>query len=284
MAEYTRGPRMVAGGAAGGFEEDFVPMSDERAAALSREAEQATLDEIKKMIAPSEKPKKAKSAMSDKRAAELLAKADAATNELLAKIGGPVTMTKAAATAARRKVSPTQARVQEPVIPNYMIREDGTIKGQGYFGPIQHASGAGSTELSIGYGEPTSRAYTHRSDRLYPSLVPTLTREEIGAVVGGDEFPESVYQKARAYGEQRLAQGRSPFAQVGEQYPAPGYEQQFMTAYPSAVMSYPNRTVGYQYAAGAPVTPYMSPVASRPIPVEPNMSLATAMSSRRRVR
>lgn len=164
------------------------------------------------------------------------------------------------------------------------IREDQTLKAQGYFGPVRHASGASSTELSIGYGEPTSRAYTHKSDRLYPSMVPTLTRDELDAVVGGGEWPESVYDKAQAYGEQRLAQGKSPFAKPGEQYPAPGYEDQFMAAYPSAVMSYPDRTVGYQYAAGAPVTPFMSPVASRPVPVEPNMSLATALRAQRRAR
>lgn len=161
------------------------------------------------------------------------------------------------------------------------IREDETLKAQGYFGPIKHASGASSTELSIGYGEPTSRAYTHKSDRLYPSMVPTLSREELDAVVGGEDWPESVYDKARAYGEQRLAQGKSPFAKPGEQYPFPGYEDQFMKQYPGAVMSYPDQTVGYQYAEGAPVTPFMSPVASRPVPVEPNMSLATALRASR---
>lgn len=157
------------------------------------------------------------------------------------------------------------------------IREDQTLKAQGFFGPIQHVSGASSTELSVGYGEPTSRAYTHRSDRLFPSMVPTLTREELNAVVGGGEWPESVYEKAQAHGESRLARGLSPFAKPGEQYPAPGYEEQFMRQYPSAVMSYPNRTVGYQYAEGAPVTPYMSPVASQPIP-EPAMQSGSAIA------
>jgi hypothetical protein len=164
------------------------------------------------------------------------------------------------------------------------IREDETVKQQGYFGPVQHSSGKMSTELSIGYGEPTSRAYTHKTDRLYPSMVPTLTREELDAVVGGGEWPDAVYDKARAYGEQRLRHGKSPFAQPGEQYPAPGYEEQFMQQYPSAVMSYPDRTVGYQYARGAPVTPFMSPVASRPVQPEPNMSLAYMTQAKKRKR
>lgn len=173
-----------------------------------------------------------------------------------------------AKTAKRKMTMEGQPRPEE-------IREDQTVKAQGFFGPIRHASGASSTELSVGYGEPTSRAYTHKSDRLYPSMVPTLTRGELDAVVGGGEWPDAVYDKARAYGEQRLAQGKSPFAKPGEQYPAPGYEDQFMQQYPSAVMSYPDRTVGYQYAAGAPVTPYMSPVASQPIPEPPMQSGGT---------
>ena len=45
-----------------------------------------------------------------------------------------------------------------------------------------------------------------------------------------------------------------------------------MQQYPSAVMSYPDRTVGYQYAEGAPVTPYMSPVASKPVKQSAMMS------------
>jgi hypothetical protein len=56
-------------------------------------------------------------------------------------------------------------------------------------------------------------------------------------------------------------------------YPMSGHEDEFMAQHPSAVMSYPDRTVGYQYAAGAPVTPYMSPAASRPVPRSSLMSM-----------
>lgn len=155
-----------------------------------------------------------------------------------------------------------------------LVREDGTMKGQGFFGPLQHSSGRGATELSIGSGPRASFPYTHRDEMLYPSMVPTLSREELATMMAGDEgWPESIYQKAHSYAKERLAQGKSPFAQTGEQYPAPGYEEQFMSRYPSAVMSYPNRTVGYQYAAGAPVTPYMSPVSSRPVPQSGLMSM-----------
>ena len=137
-----------------------------------------------------------------------------------------------------------------------------STKGQGFFGPVGHASGKMSTELSLGAGQRTSRAFTHKSDRLYPSMVPTLTPQELDTVVSSDEFPESVYTKARQYAEERLAQGKNPFAQPGEQYPAPGRLDEFLRAYPNAVMSMPDRTVGYQY--GASVGPFRAP----PEPVE----------------
>jgi len=245
--------RMVAGGAAGGFDDESVRPSP---------SDQETRDEIARLIAPKGE---GKSKVSDRKASMLMAAADAAMKESV----GTLSRRGPAPAPARRGIASTVAPAPRPD----EIREDNTLKQQGYFGPVQHSSGKMSTELSIGYGEPTSRAYTHRTDRLYPSMVPTLTREELDAVVGGGEWPDAVYDKARAYGEQRLRQGRSPFAQPGEQYPAPGYEQQFMQQYPSAVMSYPDRTVGYQYAAGAPVTPYMSPVASRPVPQSAIMSM-----------
>ena len=125
------------------------------------------------------------------------------------------------------------------------IREDGTTKGQGFFGPL-HTPGYDATELSIGDGQPTSRPYTDRGDMLYPSMVPTLTQDELRGVLN-DDFTKPVYDKAYEYAKSRLAAGKSPFAGPGEQYPAPGYEEQFSTAYPNAVMSYPDRSVGYQY-------------------------------------
>lgn len=151
------------------------------------------------------------------------------------------------------------------------IREDNTLKAQGYFGPLQHSSGKMSTELSVGEGVPTSRAFTDRGDILYPSIVPTMSKEQLDTALSGGEYTPEMYDVAYKHARSRLAQGKSPFAMPGEQYPAAGYEDQFMKAYPSAVMSYPDQTVGYQYAAGAPVTPYIAP-ASKPIPQTPLMS------------
>lgn len=250
--------RMVAGGASGGMNDDVTP-----SAADDREA---VLSEIKSLIAPA-KPK-----MSDKQAAALAAKADAAKSSILASLESRPSTARAPAPAPAK--DNRFAPIAGSMGAGRLVREDGTIKGEGFFGPIRHSAGTSATELSTGHGPPASFPYTHKDEMLYPSMVPTLSREELAAMLSGDEnLPSSIHQKARSHAIARLAQGKSPFAQVGEQYPAPGYEADFMAAYPSAVMSYPNRTVGYQYAAGAPVTPYMSPVASRPVPQSALMSL-----------
>lgn len=276
--------RMVAGGAAGGMDDDPVPMSDERAKTLSNEAETATkglVASLRGEAAPAAKPR-----VSDRKAAGMAAQAETAARQAVENLGGTFRPTAPVRQAPMPAPMPMRGIAHSAVADNRfapiagsmgagnLVREDGTVKGQGFFGPLQHSSGRGATELSTGSGPPASFPFTHRDEMLYPSMVPTLSREELATMMAGDEgWPESIYQKAHAHAKERLAQGKSPFAQVGEQYPAPGYEEQFMSRYPSAVMSYPDRMVGYQYAAGAPVTPYMSPVASRPMPQSNLMSM-----------
>lgn len=266
--------RMVAGGAAGGMDEGTSP--------AKADDPESVLNEIKGLIKPA-----AKKRVSDAQASNLAAQADAAGSSIMRSLGGgynphggvrptaqapaPMPMRGIAHAAAP---SNQFAPVAGSMGAGEYVREDGTMKGQGFFGPLQHSSGRGATELSVSEGPPASFPYTHKDEILYPSMVPTLSREELETMMAGDRFPKSIYDKSYAHARGRLAQGKSPFAQVGEQYPAPGYEQQFMQQYPSAVMSYPDRTVGYQYAAGAPVTSYMSPVASRPVPKSAIMSMA----------
>lgn len=294
--------RMVAGGAAGGFEDD-ERMSDEQAAGLSSAAESAVGGVLANLRdeAPAAKPA---ARMSDRKAADLAGRAERAVGGVVANlrgqpprmsdsraaelsaqadraVGGVLANLRSAPAEPRRSIARAAVAKDNRFAPiagsmgaGNLVREDGTMKGQGYFGQVQHSSGRGATELGIEEGPPASFPYTPRGYMNYPSMVPTLSREEVSTMMSGNEgWPESIYQKARSYAKERLAQGRSPFAQTGEQYPAPGYEDQFMSRYPSAVMSYPNRTVGYQYAAGAPVTPYMSPIASRPVPQGAIMSM-----------
>lgn len=54
----------------------------------------------------------------------------------------------------------------------------------------------------------------------YPSLVPTLTKDEVMAILTNPEghpLPSSIYQKAEAFALQRRRQGKPMFAQPGEE-------------------------------------------------------------------
>ena len=83
-------------------------------------------------------------------------------------------------------------------------------KGLGYFGELKRPDGMVSTELSIGVefdGKETE----------IPSLVPTLTKDEINHLLAGNEPTEQIVDKAVVHAKERMAEGKSPFAQEGEQ-------------------------------------------------------------------
>lgn len=77
---------MVAGGAAGGFDDDSMPMSDERAKALSGESETATkglVASLRGEAAPAAKPR-----VSDRKAAALASQAEATARQSVENLGG----------------------------------------------------------------------------------------------------------------------------------------------------------------------------------------------------
>ncbi len=84
------------------------------------------------------------------------------------------------------------------------------VKGDGYFGPIPMSDGGVMTEYSI-------RVPIAGKDREIPTLVPTLTSDEIQqvmmAAMDGSRLPEAVIRKAVDYAEARVAKGLNPFAQ-----------------------------------------------------------------------
>ena len=93
-------------------------------------------------------------------------------------------------------------------------RKDGTPKGYGFFGPIRTPDGMDATEKSIGVqigGQETE----------IPSLVPTLTQDEVNQMVSGGKPTPEIVQKARAHAEERLSRGLSPFAGENEPPVAP---------------------------------------------------------------
>lgn len=86
-------------------------------------------------------------------------------------------------------------------------------KGLGFFGPLKRADGGVMSEYSVGVeidGKETE----------IPTLVPTLTKAEVSHILAmkdGDKLPEAIVEKARKFAEQRIAQGKDPFAGPGEQ-------------------------------------------------------------------
>lgn len=99
------------------------------------------------------------------------------------------------------------------------LRPDGTQKGDGFLGVLQRPDGSAvMSEYSIADSEQLKDAKGNYLD--YPSLVPTLTKAEVLAVLNakeGQRLPQSVYTKAEAFALARKRAGKPLFAQPGEQ-------------------------------------------------------------------
>jgi hypothetical protein len=97
-----------------------------------------------------------------------------------------------------------------------MIRTDGTTKSAyGFLGPITNATGQTMTELSIG-------VEIDGKETLIPSIVPTLTSEEIQilrTMKGGEgnKLPQSIIEKAVQHARERMQAGKNPFYQDDEE-------------------------------------------------------------------
>ena len=100
----------------------------------------------------------------------------------------------------------------------YGTAPSGRVKGKGYLGELQRSDGRVSTELSIGVnldGEEVE----------IPSIVPTSTPEELEYLLNTNPSPDmwktpigsQIVSKAVDFAKQRRVQGKSPFAQKGEQ-------------------------------------------------------------------
>ncbi len=90
-------------------------------------------------------------------------------------------------------------------------RPDGSVKGSGFFGGLKTPTGQAMSELSI-RDTPTGPDV--------PTLVPTLSEDELRSLLNikdGIRIPDSIAKKAFDHAEMRKGQGRSAFAQPGEQ-------------------------------------------------------------------
>jgi hypothetical protein len=92
----------------------------------------------------------------------------------------------------------------------YGLRADGTPKGSGFFGEIPMDNpGDFMTEFSIGvnFGD---------GEVQIPTLVPTLTGEEIMHLQSGGKVTKEIADKAKDFARGRLRSGRSPFYEEGK--------------------------------------------------------------------
>jgi len=89
------------------------------------------------------------------------------------------------------------------------LRTDGTPKGPGFLGTLKRPDGHISTELSIGVG-------IDGKEIEIPSLVPTLTKDEINYLLKGNKPTKRIVDKAIKHAMKRINDGKSPFAQRGE--------------------------------------------------------------------
>lgn len=112
-------------------------------------------------------------------------------------------------------------------------RADGSLKGEGFLGPIQRPDGKVSSEISVGVNIDGKEVEI-------PTLVPTLTQEERDWLINNDisdpkAIPASIIQKAVDFARPRIAAGKSPFAQPGEQQTSASSAQPAITPTPKQI-------------------------------------------------
>ena len=103
-------------------------------------------------------------------------------------------------------------------------REDGTAKNStGFLGPVKRDDGSVMTEFSVG-------VEINGKETLIPSMVPTLTDEEVETLrtlPEGENIPKQILIKASDHAKQRMQAGFSPF-----------YEDPVFTPTPEEVNTY----------------------------------------------
>ena len=95
--------------------------------------------------------------------------------------------------------------------PDYGLRVDGTPKKEGFLGKLPMDDGRVMTEQSVG-------VEIDGKETLIPSIVPTLTKDEIDFMAtGGDpRTNDNIMNKAVKHAIDRMKRGRNPF--YGDKY------------------------------------------------------------------
>lgn len=83
-------------------------------------------------------------------------------------------------------------------------RADGTPKGSGFLGVLKRPDGGVSTEISVGVN-------LDGKEIEIPTLVPTLSKEEVDYLLGGGKPTKTIIDKAVSHAISRMKNGLSPF-------------------------------------------------------------------------
>lgn len=111
-----------------------------------------------------------------------------------------------------------ETQPEGPFAQQFGKRADGTQKGNGFLGALQIRGGGIATEYSVGVKLEANNG----QETEIPSLVPTLTKQEIDLILNDiipnqKPVPPKILQKAVDHANKRVREGKSPFAQQGEQ-------------------------------------------------------------------
>ena len=108
---------------------------------------------------------------------------------------------------------------RSPVSMTSPRREDGSLKGPGYFGEVYNSKDPdlfcteASYHLELRIPHRRHGRLRHAIERrLCPLLVPGLSRDEMAHLVAGGDPTPGILATARHWAEQRIAGGQSPFA------------------------------------------------------------------------
>lgn len=99
----------------------------------------------------------------------------------------------------------------KPNTPN--MRPDGTAKGNGYLGVLKASDGSNVTEYSMSTGDVKVKG----KEIDFPTIVPTLTKEEVNLMLtdiipNNKRIPDAIANKAIDHAKKRIKEGRSVFA------------------------------------------------------------------------
>lgn len=96
--------------------------------------------------------------------------------------------------------------VQDQSVDPSWYRSSGQRKGNGFLGALTRPDGNVSSELSVGVN-------FDGKEMEIPSMVPTLTQQEIKHLLGGGEMTDAIVQKAVDHARMRMQHGLPVFAE-----------------------------------------------------------------------